>query len=308
MSDSRPRLVVLGSLNLDLVVTADRAPGPGETVLGAGFATHAGGKGANQAVAAARLGGSVRLIGAVGDDAHGRELLESARRADVEVEHVAVRAGVPTGVAAITVDARGENRIVVAPGANATVDPPTVERARAAFVGARAFLAQLETPLDAVLAGARHARAAGATTILNAAPARELSDDVLAAFDVLIVNRGEAELLAGAKQVGDVEALLHELSRRGPRTVVVTLGTAGSLVRSDGRVTRQAAFPIEACDTTAAGDAFVGAFAVAQASGAELAAALRRASAAGALACTRAGAQPSLPTRAELDAFLAVRA
>lgn len=308
MTVARPHLVVLGSLNADLVVKVDAAPGPGETVLGVGFETHAGGKGANQAVAAARLGARVRLVGAVGDDAHGRELLASARAADVDVEHVAVRVGVPTGVAAITVDARGENRIVVVAGANATVDPPSVERARSAFGAAHAFVTQLESPLDAVLAGARCARAAGATTILNAAPARPITDEIVAAFDVLIVNRGEAELLCGAQPGSDVAVLVRGLSRRGPRTVVVTLGADGAVAGCDGRIDRQAAFPVDVCDTTAAGDAFVGAFAVALASGAELPVALRHGAAAGALACTRAGAQPSLPSAAELDAFLADRA
>ncbi|MBI5431687.1 MAG: ribokinase [Planctomycetes bacterium] len=305
MSGARPTIVVLGSLNMDLVVRVQRFPEPGETLLGGGFATFPGGKGANQAVAAARLGANARMLGCVGDDAYGRELVAGLRRDGVDASRVSSSSTAPTGVAVITVDARGENHIVVASGANATLDARAVESAHDAFDGARVFLAQLETPLAAVLAGARAARAAGAVAILNAAPAQELSDDALAAFDVLVVNEHEAALLAGRS--AEPEALARELARRGPRAVVVTLGAAGALVLVEGRPERCAAFAVEVRDATAAGDAFVGALACALADRAPWSMALARASAAGALACTRPGAQPSLPNADELRDFLTPR-
>jgi ribokinase len=297
-----PTIVVLGSLNMDLVVRVERFPAPGETLLGGEFATFPGGKGANQAVAAARLGARVRMIGAVGDDAYGRELVALARQDGIDTTHVAARERTASGVALITVDARGENHIVVAPGANATLDASSVEHARGAFSGADAFATVLESPLEAVLAGARAARAAGATTWLNAAPARELSDDALACFDVLVVNETEAEALAG--RGGEPDALARELARRGPRAVVVTLGARGALAWADERLERCAAFGVAVRDTTAAGDAFVGALVCARAAGRAWGGALREACAAGALACTRAGAQPSLPNAEALRDFL----
>ncbi|MCC6406866.1 MAG: ribokinase [Planctomycetes bacterium] len=305
MNGERPTVVVLGSLNMDLVVRVERFPEPGETLLGGGFATFPGGKGANQAVAAARLGANVRMLGRVGDDAYGRELVAGLRRDDVDASRVSSSSAAPTGVAVITVDAHGENHIVVAAGANATLDARAIESASAAFEGARVFVAQLETPLDAVLAGARAARAAGAVAILNAAPAQELSADALAAFDVLVVNQSEAARLAGRR--ADPETLARELARRGPRAVVITLGAAGALALVDGRVERRAAFDVPVRDATAAGDAFVGALACSLAERVSWPTALARASAAGALACTRAGAQPSLPNAVELRDFLTPR-
>jgi len=295
MSAARDSILVVGSANLDFVVRAPHVPAPGETVLGGEFATYPGGKGANQAVAAARAGANTRMLVALGDDAYALPIEASLREAGVEL--TIVRDERATGTAFIVVADTGENAITVASGANAGLRRehlPDLERVSH-------LLLQLETPLDVVEACARAARAVGVRTILNAAPARPLTAELLHAVDVLIVNEGELAALAND---GSLRQRLDALS---VETVVVTLGARGCCARAGADYLVQPAFPIEVVDTTAAGDTFCGALAAALAEHGDLAAALRFASAAAAIACTRAGAQTSIPARDEIDALLHVQ-
>ena len=281
-------VVIVGSANLDLVAGAPRIPAPGETVLGETFAEHAGGKGLNQAVAAARAGARVAMIGAVGQDAAGAALRRVMTSEGIDDAGIVTLEGVPTGRALITVSADGENSIVVVPGANAAVVPPEV------LPPSRVVLAQLEVPVAVVAAALAAAHAAGATTVLNPAPAQRLERSVLAATDVIVPNEHEVELLGG------VEALLAA----GVATVLVTLGSRGVDVVTSGGTRRQPAFQVTPVDTTGAGDAFCGALGARLATGANLDDAVAFATAAGALATTTAGAVPSLPTRTAVERFL----
>jgi ribokinase len=280
------RIVVVGSANLDLVVTAPVLPRPGETVLGGEFTTVPGGKGANQAVAAARAGGQVGFVGAVGDDDFARSQRDNLVAAGVDVSRLRTVPG-PSGIALIAVDEHAENLIVVAPGANAALtDLDAADRA--AISGADVLLCQLEIPVETVA----QAAAAGTFTVLNAAPARQLPAEVLSTVDLLVVNEGEAEVLA---QAGDLLDLV-------PR-VVTTLGARGAAYADrDGMRLDVAAPKVRAVDTTAAGDAFTGALAVAWAEGRPVEEAVRWACVAGAVCATRPGASSSLPTRAEIEA------
>lgn len=278
-----PKVTVVGSVNLDLVATCRRLPRPGETVIASGWQRHPGGKGANQALAAQRAGASTSLIAAVGRDAVADEALALLAAEGVDLGSLQ-RVDAPTGLALITVGERGENLIVVVPGANAALD-----LAGASLVGADAVLCQLEIPIEAVATAA--ARAHG-LFCLNAAPAVPLPEEVTDRVDVVIVNETERDEL-GAGLSG------------WPALVVVTLGAAGAKAYRSGRLVAEAQPPpVEPVDTVGAGDAFCGTLVTALASGATVAAALARACAAGALATTRAGAQPSLPTAAEVDAIM----
>lgn len=290
------RVCIVGSINMDLVVRTPRLPAPGQTLLGGPFDRFPGGKGANQAVAAARAGASVTMIGAVGDDEHGLAMRKTLSENAVDIAHVATRSNTATGVALITVDDAGENTIVVAPGANASVSPSWVEAAADAIRNADVLLAQLEVPLEAVEKAASIARAADTRVMLNAAPAQPLPRDVLALLDVLIVNRGEAALIAGRSADEAPESLAHCLQKLGVPEVVITLGGDGAL-HAGARTSRVAAFHVEPLDTVGAGDAFAGALAAAVASKMPTDTALRFAAAGGALATTKQGAIPSLPTR-----------
>jgi ribokinase len=285
-------VAVIGSANLDLVATTPRLPRPGETLLGSGFAEHPGGKGLNQAVAAARSGASVAFVGAVGEDEPGRRLRALAISEGIDVDGLLVAEGAPTGRAMITVDAAAENTIVVIAGANGLVDGRRVPPARL-------VMAQLEIPIDQVMVAFRAARADGNRTILNPAPAQPLPDELLALCDVVIPNEHEVELLGG------VAALLD----RGVSTVITTQGAAGVAVtelETDGLVVewRQEAFAVDAVDTTGAGDAFCGAFAARLSAGDMMRSAVRYAAAAGALATTIDGAVPSLPHAAGIRRLL----
>lgn len=291
----RGTVLVAGSANLDFVVRAAHVPAPGETVLGRDLATYPGGKGANQAVACARAGAPTRMLAAFGDDAYAAPIERSLQAAGVALHALRI-ADRATGTAFICVSDDAENAITVAPGANAALRPehlPDLE-------GVSHLLLQLETPLETVEAWARAARAAGTTVILNAAPARALPAQLLEAIDVLVVNEGELATITGVR--GDLEAALARLNTP---CVVVTLGARGCCARIGDELLHQAAYPVAAVDTTAAGDTFCGTLAAALAAGEGHAAALRRASAASALACTRPGAQSSVPVRAEVDALLA---
>ncbi len=298
-----PSVVVVGSLNMDLVVTTPRLPAPGETLLGGGFANHAGGKGANQAVAAARLGARVTMVGACGQDAFGNALVAGLAADGVDVTGVLRRDDVPTGIALITVDAAGANTIVVAAGANATLTPSDVDRSRQAIVDADVLVVQLETPLAAITHAVQLAAASDRHVILNAAPAATLPRELLAGVRTLVVNETEAAIVAGTS--GEISTLLAALRALGPKTVVVTLGDRGALTLHESELIRTPAFPVNAVDTVGAGDAFVGSFATACAMASPVRHALRFAAAAGALAVTRAGAQSSLPHRADVEGLLA---
>ncbi|HGY10450.1 MAG TPA: ribokinase [Oceanithermus profundus] len=300
-------VLVVGSLNMDLVVAVERHPKPGETVIGGDLERFPGGKGANQAVAAARLGARVRMVGRVGLDEHGAELLRGLENEGIDALGVG-RVGTPTGVALISVDVQGQNAIVVSPGANARLQPDDLEPER--FEGAEVVVLQLETPLETVHRAAELGRAAGARVLLNAAPARELPDELLGALDVLVVNEFEAAQVAGAAEPESPEAALalaRELARRVP-VVVVTLGARGLVWAGTEGEGHLPAFEVDPVDTTAAGDAFVGGLAAALAAGEPLERALDYGSAAGALAATRPGAQPSLPAADEVAGLLEDRA
>ncbi len=298
MTFSSSTVLVAGSANLDFVVRATHVPAPGETVLGRDFATFPGGKGANQAVACARAGGArTRMLLALGDDPYAAVLDRALAEAGVE-RHVVRAPEVASGTAFICLSDDAENAITVAPGANAALRPHHLPSLR--DVGH--LLLQLETPLDTVASFAHVARAAGVRVMLNAAPATALPAGLLDDVDVLVVNEGELAALAGPG------TLAERLARLPVPCVVVTLGARGCIARRGGELFLQPAFPVDAVDTTAAGDTFCGALAACLAQHAPLANALRFASAASALACTRLGAQTSVPARAEVDAWLAGQA
>lgn len=293
----RAGVLVAGSANLDFVVRASHVPAPGETVLGREFATFPGGKGANQAVACARAGGATtRMLLALGEDPYAAVLEDSLRAAEVDLDIVRCRDRA-TGTAFVCLADDAENAITVAPGANDALLPEHLPE----LTGAGYLLLQLETPLPTVEAYARAARAAGVRVALNAAPARALPASLLALLDVLIVNEGELATIAGGK--ASVAACLAALD---VPCVVVTMGARGCCARADGRILLQSAFAVDALDTTAAGDTFCGTLVAALARGDSLPRALREAAAASALACTRLGAQASIPSRADVRALLAL--
>lgn len=307
MSDT-PQILVVGSVNMDLVIKSPHMPAPGETVLGSAFATMPGGKGANQAVAAARLGGRCRMIGRVGDDAFGQALLANLRGNGVDADGVTVTPGQPSGVAMIIVDGRGENTIVVASGANACVTPDDVFGHAAAFAQADVVVLQLELPVETVMAAISMARRHDRPVVLDPAPARTDLPRELFQVDYLSPNETEAQLLTGTPMAGvhKARAAAADLVMRGARHVVLKLGSAGALVVCrDERIHQVRPYRVQVVDTTAAGDAFTGALAVAVGRGEPLAHATRFACAAGALAVTRMGAQPAMPTLDEVRMLMA---
>lgn len=287
-SPSAARVCVVGSSNLDLVATTDRLPSPGETVLGTSYREHPGGKGLNQAVAAARSGADTVFVSAVGDDSAGETLLDVMRSDSIDVTHVEVVHGLPTGRALIGVAASGENSIIVVPGANDRVGPRPLP-------DARVVLAQLEVPLETVIDTFRQARACGARTVLNPAPAADLPRELLELCDIVIPNEHELDLLGG----------VEELMRQGVGTVVVTRGASGADVHTDSTVEHIDSFHVEPLDTTGAGDTFCGSLCARLADGTALLEALRYAAAAAALSTTRSGAVSSIPTHVETERFIA---
>lgn len=299
LGGSRPRIGVLGSANMDLVVTVDRAPKLGETVTGRTFHTVPGGKGANQALAAARAGGDVTFLGAVGADAYGEQIRALLAADGIDVTGLASSTE-PTGTAHIVVDAQGGNSIVVVPGANGTVTELT-EAHRAAIAGVGTLLLQLELPLAVVAEAAAFARAEGVRAVLTPAPASPLPAGLLGSIDLLVPNEHEVAVLAGDLGPTSPHAAAMALSG-GTTEVLVTLGDRGSAYHpADGEPVVVPAVEVKAVDTTAAGDTFVGAFAVAQGEGRPVAEAMRWASAAAALSVQRLGASTSMSRRVEID-------
>ncbi|MET8633363.1 ribokinase [Streptomyces sp. NPDC004096] len=294
-------LLVVGSANADLVIRVERRPAAGETVLGSDLVVHPGGKGANQAVAAARLGARTALLARVGDDGHGRLLLQSQRAAGVDTAGVLV-GGAPTGVALITVDPSGDNSIVVSPGANARLAPKDVRAATGLLHGSRVVSAQLEIPLETVVEVVR-SLPSGTRFVLNPSPPRPLPAEVLAACDPLIVNEHEARVIAGGELDGSPEDWAAALLALGPRSVVVTLGAQGALVATGEAMTRIKSMTVDAVDTTGAGDAFTAALAWRLGAGSSLPEAAAYAARVGAAAVTRPGAQESFPTAEEVESL-----
>lgn len=302
------QIVVVGSINMDLVTRA-KIPVPGETVIGGDLRAFPGGKGANQAVAAARLGASVAMVGRVGHDVFADRLLDNLAAAGVDLTHVSRDKKAATGVALIVVDDSGQNSIVVASGANAKIKRSAVDAAVGAIRAAKVLILQLEIPLNSVIHAARLARVNGVKVILNPAPAQPLPTELLKAVDILIPNENETALLSGlpANTPAEFEAAATELLLSGVGAVILTLGDKGTLLAQRSGFRRFPAFSVEqVVDTTAAGDAFVGGLATAIAQGKTLTEAVLWGNAAGALTVTRLGAQPSLPSRADLVQLLAM--
>ncbi|HYM16083.1 MAG TPA: ribokinase [Dehalococcoidia bacterium] len=300
------KIAVLGSFNLDLVMRAERRPAPGETLPGE-FAMFLGGKGFNQAIAARRLGAEVAVAGRVGADEFGRQFLEALDREGIARDAVSVDAAQGTGVASIVIEPDGENAILQAPRANRGVTAASIGRETRLFDGASVAMLQLETSMEGALEFARQARVRGARTLLNPAPATVVPEEMLRLSDVLVPNALEARALTGMAGDG-IEAAIamaEGLRGRGPAAVVVTLGGLGAVAVADGVRCHVPAFKVRVTDTVGAGDAFCAALAVGLAEGAEMEAAVRFGCAAGALAATRAGAEPSMPRRAEADALAA---
>lgn len=304
---SLPRVVVFGSINMDLVAKTPRLPKPGETLIGHSFSTIPGGKGANQAVAIARLNIPTVMIGRVGKDSFGQELLQSLQSAKVQIEDILVDESVNSGVALIAVDDYGENTIIVIPGANGRVNETDVERLSSHLTGADSLLLQLEVPIAAVKAAAQSAQKLGVRVILDPAPASsDLPIDLYPLIDILTPNQTEAEQLVGFPI--ESPALVVEaatlLQQRGARTVVIKLGAKGGFCATPDEAFFFPAFRVATIDTVAAGDAFNGGLAAALAEGLPLREAVTWGAAAGALAASQSGAQSSLPNRVTLITFL----
>lgn len=298
-----PSLVVLGSSNTDMIIQLERLPRPGETLLGGNFTTAAGGKGANQAVAAARAGGAVTFVARIGRDIFGDQALAGFRRDRLNTDYVFRDPTAPSGVALIFVARDGSNSIAVASGANARLSPADVRKARPALTGAAVLVLQLETPLPTVQAAARLAARAGVPVILNPAPAQALPDTLLQTVHLLTPNESEAETLTGVKVTDDASAAraARRLLTRGVRGVILTLGARGAWVATPELSRHVPTFRVKPVDTTAAGDVFNGALAVAFSEGRPLLECVRFANAAAALSVTRLGAQPSAPTRPQIE-------
>jgi len=300
------RVLVVGSSNTDMIIRVPRIPRPGETILGGEFTMAGGGKGANQAVAAARAGGRVTLVARVGDDVFGERALAGFVADGIDTRFVLRTSGAASGVALIDVDDRGENSISVASGANALLSAADVESAAEAFAAADIVLVQLESPIETVEAAVRKAGEKGVPVILNPAPARPLDEDLLSLVSVLTPNESEAELLSGlaVRDADGVQRAAARLRARGAASVVITLGERGAYASSPEFEGLVPAFKVDPVDTTAAGDVFNGALAVALAERLPLTEALRFAQAAAAISVTRPGAQPSAPSRAEIEKII----
>ncbi len=302
-----PHIVVVGSLNMDLVVRVPRMPEPGETILGRDFQTVSGGKGANQAVGAARLAAHVTMIGCVGDDSFGETLVGNLATEGIETSPIKVIPGVPSGIAMITVDEGGQNSIVVASGANMLLTPEDIRTAWESLEDVDVVVMPLEVPLDCIQEAAGLAKVSGAKVVLNPAPARPLPDDLLGNLDVLVPNETETALLSGmaVDTLEQAEKAARHLLKMGVGAVILTLGSRGALMIEENFQSQLfESHSVDVVDTTAAGDAFVAALSVGISEGMDLEEASKMANAAGALAVTKMGAQPSMPTREEVLALL----
>lgn len=297
-------IVVVGSSNTDMILKLDHIPRPGETILGGEFVTAAGGKGANQAVAAARAGGSVTFVARVGNDMFGKQAVAGLVERDINVDHVHYD-DAPSGVALIFVARDGENSIGVGSGANSKLTPADVGTASGKFAVADVVILQLETPLETVHAAAELGHASGALVVLNPAPAQHLPEDLLRKVSILTPNETEAEILTGVKVTDEISCrrAADALIAKGVETVIITLGSRGAFVATAEADHLVAGFQVTPVDTTAAGDTFNGALAVAIAEGKSILEAVRFANAAAAISVTRFGAQPSAPSRAEIEAL-----
>ncbi len=304
MSDSK--IVVVGSSNTDMIIQVDKIPVPGETVLGGKFSTAAGGKGANQAVAAARAGGKVTFIAAVGNDSLGSQAVEGFARDGININYIKRVENVASGVALIFVGKDGENSIAVASGANAYLEADFVNSSKDMVTRAKILLMQLETPIETVSRAARLGHEAGVKVILNPAPARQLDDELLRQVSIITPNEIEAELLTGVKVEDEISAgkAADVLLEKGIEYVLITLGSRGVFLASQTRKQLVPGFKVDAVDTTAAGDVFNGALATGLAEDKSIEEAIEFANAAAALSVTKLGAQPSAHSRKEIDAFM----
>jgi ribokinase len=303
-------ITVVGSLNMDLVIEVPRFPAPGETMCGQNFRRAGGGKGANQACAVARMGMPTAMIGAVGQDSFGDEMLANLNAVGVNTSGVVRRKDVASGTALIILDDDGQNQIVLASGANATLSVAEIERGTEQIHHSHALLVQLETPLESVAAALRLARAAQVPTILNPAPFAPWSEDLLRLCDFIIPNESEASSLTGmeVRDVASAAAAAERLRERSHASVLITLGVDGVWLATKAFTGHVPAFVVQAVDTVGAGDAFIGAFAVRIVEGADVREAARFGCAAAAIAVTRRGAQAGIPSRAEVEKFLASNA
>lgn len=301
-SVARPKITVLGSINMDLVIRCMRLPRPGETITAGSLTEVPGGKGANQAVAAARAGGDVRMIGCVGDDGFGPRLLDNLLAESIDCQSVSAIERSESGIAVVAVERSGENSIMVVPGANGKLSADQVTKCAPVIQKSDVLMVQLEIPIDAVIEGVRIAKAAGVKVILDPAPARHLPEDLLS-VDLLCPNESEAALISGqtVRSIDEATAVAESLRHKGVRAVAITLGAEGTLLCDHQQTERVASIKTQAVDTTAAGDAFAGALAVRWSETGSLIDAVRWANAAGALAASATGAQPSLPRRDQID-------
>ncbi|MDA0769183.1 MAG: ribokinase [Chloroflexi bacterium] len=306
-SVNAPIVVVLGSINMDLVATMPRMPVSGETIMGDSFHTTPGGKGANQAVAAAKLGANVRMVGRVGNDAFGPTLLDGLRGHGIDVSGVAIDPSNSTGIAMILLESNGQNRIMAVYGANMGCDNAQLEAATRALEGADVLLLQLEVPLEVSLAAAEYARSQGIRVVWDPAPARELPVEAFVAADILTPNQSEAEILTGIRvvDVDSAEAAARAILAKGTSVAIVKLGEEGLVFATKDQVRHLPAFDVNVVDSVAAGDAFGGGLAVGLGEGKALLDAVRLGMASGALAVTMSGAQEAMPTRQEVQALIA---
>jgi ribokinase len=304
---TKPSIVVIGSSNTDMIIRLDHIPKPGETILGDQFLIVGGGKGANQAIAAARAGGNITFVARVGQDMFGEKAVAGFVQDGINVEHVTRDPSAPSGVALIFVAKDGENSIAVAPGSNGRLSPGEVKKAERAIAGAGAVLTQLETPLETVQAAAELAARSRIPFILNPAPARPLPDALLKLVSILTPNETETELLTGITVTDEASATraAKKLREKNVKTVIITMGARGSFVVADAIAQLVPSFKVKPVDTTGAGDIFNGALTVALGEGKPLLEAVRFANAAAAISVTRLGAQPSAPTRQEIEKLLA---